>query len=319
MTLVVRILITLIVLVLIGLIWANWRAARNERAAEATYPAEGQLILLGNQTVHAVVLGDGPDLVLIHGASGNTRDMTFAFAKQMSETYRVIVFDRPGFGWSTPLPGDQGSIFDQARILQKAAAELGATKPIVLGHSYGGAVAMAWAVELPETLAALIPLGGATQVWPGGISTFYQITGTWLGGQTVVPFIAALASESIVTDAVAAIFAPQTPPDGYSAYVGGGLSLRRHTLRINAQERRRLKSEIGQMQPRYPQIKIPVEIVHGAVDDTVPVITHAEPLSKQIDGAVLTLLEDVGHMPQHADLDAIHAAIDRVAARAGLR
>ena len=319
MTLVVRMIIAIALLVVIGLVWANRRAVQNERAAEAAYPAEGQLVRVGDQVVHAVVMGEGPDLVLIHGASGNTRDMTFSFAKRMAGSYRVIVFDRPGFGWSTPLPMGQGTLFDQARVLQAAAAELGARQPVVLGHSYGGAVAMAWAVDLPDTLAAVIPLGGATQVWPGGISTFYRITGTWLGGQTVVPLIAALASESTVTDAVAAIFAPQTPPDGYAKYVGGGLSLRRHTLRINAQERRRLKTEIGQMQPRYPQITIPVEIVHGGDDDTVPVVIHAEPLSKQINGAVVTVLDGVGHMPQHADPDAVHAAIDRAAVRAGLR
>ena len=40
--------------------------------------------------------GAGPDLVLIHGSSGNTRDFTFGFVDTVKDRYRVIVFDRPG-------------------------------------------------------------------------------------------------------------------------------------------------------------------------------------------------------------------------------
>ncbi|MCU0912582.1 MAG: alpha/beta hydrolase [Rhodobacteraceae bacterium] len=141
----------------------HWRASARERAAEAAFPPEGRLLDVGGQRVHAVVMGEGPDLVLLHGLSANARDFTFSLAPRLAERYRVIVFDRPGLGHSQPLPPGADGIFDQARVLRDAAAELGAERPIVLGQSYGGAVALAWAVEFPGSAAALVSVAGPSQ------------------------------------------------------------------------------------------------------------------------------------------------------------
>jgi pimeloyl-ACP methyl ester carboxylesterase len=70
--------------------------------------------------------------------------------------------------------------------------------------------------------------------------------------------------------------------------------------------------------PRYGEIDVPVEILHGDADDTVPLAVHSEPLSRQLPNARLTVLPGVGHMLHHADPDAVEAAIDRAATRAGL-
>ncbi len=308
----------LAVAVVAGCAPVTYFAKKNEAEAEAAFPPEGEILAIGEQSVHAVVLGEGPDLVLIHGASGNTRDFTFEFAQRMAGKYRVIVLDRPGFGWSSPLPDDQGTIFDQARLLQAAAAKLGADKPIVLGHSYGGAVALAWATRMPDALSALVPVSAAAQLWPGESSLFYRVTASTLGGATVVPAITAFAPEERVQTAIASIFEPQSAPAGYDDYVGAGLSLRRQTLRINAQERVELKPQIAEMVPQYGSVTVPTEIVHGDADGTVWLSVHAEPLAREIPGAALTVLPGIGHMPHHADPEAVEAAIDRVAARAGL-
>ncbi|MGR3435557.1 MAG: alpha/beta fold hydrolase, partial [Shimia sp.] len=54
----------------------NRLAAHREAEGRAAFPPEGRLIEVEGVQVHAVQTGDGPDLVLIHGASGNTRDFT---------------------------------------------------------------------------------------------------------------------------------------------------------------------------------------------------------------------------------------------------
>ena len=77
---------------------ALWKARAHEARAEAAFPPEGRLIEVNGHRVHAVVTGDGPDLVLIHGASGNARDLTFDLAPRLAARYRVIVLDRPGLG-----------------------------------------------------------------------------------------------------------------------------------------------------------------------------------------------------------------------------
>ena len=128
---------------LVAVIWVDARASKREALAAELYPPLGQFLTVNGLQIHAHVLGSGPDLVLIHGASGNTRDFSFGMMEQLSTRYRVIAFDRPGLGWSERLPKGQDGLLEQAEVLQQAALALGAEKPLVLGQSYGGAVALA--------------------------------------------------------------------------------------------------------------------------------------------------------------------------------
>jgi pimeloyl-ACP methyl ester carboxylesterase len=123
----------------------------------------------------------------------------------------------------------------------------------------------------------------------------------------------------VLEDTVAEIFAPQEPPTGYMAHFGTEMTLRRGTMRANAQQVNALKPYVRDMAARYPTLTLPVESVHGTADDTVPLRTHAQPLERQIDSNRLTLLDGVGHMPHHTNPQEVIDAIDRVAARAGLR
>jgi len=168
----------LLVLVALGAGLAGlvlWKARANEARAEAAFPPEGQVVMVDGHRVHAVVMGseDGtrPDLVLLHGASGNTRDMTYHLAPRLARDYRVIVLDRPGLGYTERINRTGATIIEQAELMQKAAALFGAEKPIVLGHSYGGAVALAWAVTRPDHIAAVVDVAGAAKPWETGLST----------------------------------------------------------------------------------------------------------------------------------------------------
>lgn len=292
--------------------------------ARATHPPLGSFVEIDGRQVHYVQSGAGPDLVLIHGASGNVRDWTFDFVDRVSDRYRVTVFDRPGLGYTDPDPAYAGSFdaraespAEQAAVLSAAASRIGISAPVVVGHSYGGAVAMAW--TLNHDPAATVILSGATEPWPGGLGPLYTLTGTSLGGAAVVPLISAFVPRGLVKQAIAAIFAPQGPPEGYEDYVGAGLTLRAASFRANAQQVKTLRPHVVEMSRRYPKIALPVEIVHGTADDVVPIGIHAERLVEQIPGAHLTRLEGVGHMPHHTHPKEVVAAIDRAATRAGLR
>ncbi|KPQ18460.1 MAG: putative hydrolases or acyltransferases (alpha/beta hydrolase superfamily) [Rhodobacteraceae bacterium HLUCCO18] len=295
-----------------------WKAARHERLAEATWPPEGAFLTIDGHRVHYVVQGEGPDLVLIHGASGNTRDYTYAMAARLAGRYRVIVLDRPGLGYTDRIDPDGASLAAQAGLLADAAAELGAERPIVYGHSYGGAVALAWALHRPERLSALVVSAAASNPWDSGLGTYYTVLSHPLGQRVVIPFLTAWVPDRVVDAQIDAVFAPQTAPPGYHRHIGAGLTLRRVSMRANALHRRNLLAEIEAQAPRYGEIAVPVEILHGDADTTVPLAVHSEPLSRQIAGSRLTVLEGVGHMLHHAAPQAVDDAIDRAAARAGL-
>ena len=300
------------------------RADRRAAAWEQAWPPEGRLIEVDGVTVHAVVRGDGPDLVLLHGASGNLRDFTFSLTDRLAARYRVIAFDRPGLGYTDRLPG-YGAAWqrrgespgEQAALLSKAAMQLGAERPLVLGHSYGGAVAMAWALDHPA--AGIVNLAGATQPWPGELGRLYDVIGSRPGGAVLPPMAAAMIPRSYVDTAVESVFSPQPAPEGYRSHIGPELSVRSGAIRANYKQVDSLYPHVQEMSARYPGIGIPVEIVHGDADTSVPLAIHSIPLSEQVPGANLTVLAGVGHMPHHSDEDAVVAAIDRAAERAGLR
>lgn len=295
------------------------RATAREVAAEAAYPPTGQIIEVDGKRIHAHVQGSGPDLVLIHGASGNTRDFTFALVDRLAADYRVIAFDRPGLGWSDSLGPDGISPMMQAALLQKAADRLGVRRPVVLGHSYGGAVAMAWGLTDTPDVAALVVISGATMPWPGGLGAYYAVTGSRIGAATVIPAITAFAGESQTQGIIAAIFAPDAPPPGYADYVGVGLTMRRSTLRDNAFQVTRLRPHVLRMAESYPRLTLPVELLHGTADTVVPADIHALPLSELLPDGNLVLIDGAGHMPHHTHPEAVIDAVHRAATRAGLR
>lgn len=289
------------------------RATTRERVAEAAFPPTGQFVTVQGARIHADVQGAGPDLILIHGASGSSRDFTFNLVSRLKSNYRVISFDRPGMGFSDSLPGTDLSPLAQADALIAAAQQLGAKNPIVLGHSYGGSVAMAWALRSDPR--ALVIVSGATMPFPGDLGLWYDITSSRLGGATIVPLLTAFAPQSRIDAALSGIFTPQSPPQGYAAYIGAPLTLRRDALRVNGRQVNNLKPHVTLMAGNYPKLTLPVEIIHGTADTTVPIHIHAIPMSNLLPNANLTVLDGIGHMPHHTNPDDIIAAINRAASR----
>ncbi|SNS41893.1 alpha/beta fold hydrolase [Tropicimonas sediminicola] len=283
------------------------------------YPPIGRLLPVGGGMVHALTTGSGPDVVLLHGASGNLRDFTFDLVGRLARDFRVTAFDRPGLGHSDPLHADGESPAEQAAVLDAAAGMLGLGRAVIVGHSFGGSVAMAWALEHPERVAAVVTLAGATMPWPGDLGPWYRIASTTFGAATVVPLVSGWLPDSYARNSVASIFAPQQPPDGYLEHVGIPLTLRRAAvLRSNVRQVAGLKPHVAAMARRYPGLSVPVEIVHGTADTIVPAAVHAHPMSRLLPTARLTELPGIGHMPHHVAPDATLAAIRSAAVRAGL-
>ncbi len=304
---------------------ANYRATR----AEQSFPPVGQFVDVVGGRVHYVQEGSGPHLILIHGAGGNLREFTFDLMGRLTDRYTVTAFDRPGLGYTDRVPGvDIGATategegpLQQAIMLREAATNLGITDPILVGHSFGGIVSYAWAVhdldiESPVNAKAVVSLAGVTMPWPGDLGVYYRINGTAFGGAVAVPLISALVPESVVRDRIEGTFAPQDAPEGYAEHIGARLTLRPENFRANIRQVNTLRPKVVEISARYPELTLPIEIVHGTADTTVPIHIHAEEVIKIVPSANLTRLEGVGHMPHHAEPEVVINAIDRAATRA---
>jgi pimeloyl-ACP methyl ester carboxylesterase len=239
------------------------------------------------------------------------RDLTFALRDRLTDRYRVIVVDRPGLGHSDPI--EDTSLKGQARHIKAGLAQLGVTEPVVLGQSYGGSVALAWALEGGPR--ALVLVGSPSMPWPGTLDPWYRLTDTWPGRHLAIPLVAAFVPQSYIDRVTASIFAPDPVPAGYADHIGAALSLRRGTLRANTHQINTLRAELVTMEPRYPSLTLPVELIHGTADTIVPLDIHSGPLSHLLPDATITVIPGAGHMPHHSHPALVIAAIDRAALR----
>jgi pimeloyl-ACP methyl ester carboxylesterase len=294
------------------------RVRQRALRAVRVHPPEGRLLTIGAHQVHGLVQGDGPDLVLIHGASGSLRDFSFDLIGRLSARYRVIALDRPGLGHSSPLAGRDGtSLAAQAAVLAAAARRLGATRPLLVGQSYGGAVAMAWALDHPA--AGLVTIGAPSLPWPGKLALWYRANETALGRSVLTSLVAAWLPGDVARRQIAGVFDPAPAPAGYADHLGADLLLRRSQLATNVRQVNSLRAELVAQEPRYGGLTLPIEMVHGTADTIVPLAIHSAPLTRRLATAQLTVIDGAGHMPHHTHTGIVLAAIDRAAHRAGLR
>ncbi|WP_161861514.1 alpha/beta fold hydrolase [Algicella marina] len=276
----------------------------------------GQFVSVGTNRLHYQLMGDsGPKVIAIHGASGNLRDWALGPAQALATDHQVLLFDRPGFGFSDRARQNGSNLFVQAELMHDAARQLGFEGATLIGHSFGGSVALAWALSRPESIGGLMLLAAPSQVWQGGLGLLTTLTGTPVVGPLLSRILPAIASDDLVAGTVTRIFRPQTPPPGYVEAVGADLALRPEQIRNNSQDLKGLKDQVRKMVPRYPGIEMPVELLHGDADTTVPLKVHSVPLSGQLPNAKLTVLEGIGHMPHHAATAEMRAALLRLEVR----
>ncbi len=286
-----------------------WRNAERREDIEARFPPIGQFITVDGAKVHYKTSGTGPDIVLIHGASGNLREWEFGLRAALETRFTVTAFDRPGHGYSDAIAGGD-HLAAQAAHLRAAAQMLGIQTPILVGHSYGGSVSLAW--SLIEKPRALVLVSAPSLPWPDPLDPWYRVNNSALSRAILTPLAASLVPQSYVQSATSAVFAPQIAPQPYLDTFGAMLAARAPVLRTNVAQVNALLGDIRGQMAGYRALDMPTELIHGDRDTIVPLAIHAQKLVNILPNARLTALAGAGHMPQHAHLDAVLAAITRL-------
>ena len=254
-------------------------------------------------------------MVLIHGASVNLRDMKIALGDELAKNRRVIIVDRPGRGYSTR-PDDGWRLESQAALIHAAVAALGVEKPIIVGQSFGGGVALAYALNYQADMAGLVLLASVSHEWPGGVAWYNKASGMPVIGallrRLVIPAYAPLAAKSGVIKS----FEPDPAPPGYYEASGLTLLFRARDFKNNAADLRHLKPQIVAMQGRYAAIRVPTAILVGVDDTTVSPKLHSSALARELPDAYYEVIPDTGHALHHAEAAKVIAAIDLVSEKA---
>ncbi|MBI1260925.1 MAG: alpha/beta fold hydrolase [Rhizobiales bacterium] len=288
------------------------------KQVEAAFPPLGEFITVDGGRIHYVSEGEAPDgvatIVLIHGASGNLRDMTQTLVPALAPATRVIAFDRPGHGWSErTMLADIPNPAVQARVIHDALAAMGVTKPVILGHSWGGAVATAYALEFPDEISGLLVMSGATHPWPGGVAWYHGVVQTPVIGSFFLHTLLVPIGKPMLEPGVVGNFKPNVPPADYVNKIGLPLLLRPAEFAANSADTSNLKTYLAAQSQRYGEITTPTIIITGNADHTVSPKIHSYALHQQIAGSELIKLKGVGHMPHYADTPVVVDALMRLA------
>lgn len=269
------------------------------------YPACGRLVRPSiGPDIHVIERGqakaDRPAIVIIHGASGNARDSDEALGKPLSAVAHILSFDRPGHGWSGRARGRAAASPDhQAVRLAAALADMGIERCVLIGHSFGAAVACALALAIPQKLVGLVLIAPATHPWPGGgISWHNRVAALPIIGHLFAWLFPLPLGFFVMPKVLPDIFQPRPVPDAYAVRAGVALCLRPHSFRANARDVVDLLGHVTRLSPRYREITAPTLIIAGQNDEIVYNSLHAERLAREIAGARLVVLPDTGHMPQ---------------------
>ena len=273
----------------------------------------GAFVTAAGVPIHYVMSGAGRPAVLVHGAKGSVYDFLLSIAGEVAGRYTAVAFDRPGSGFSGRLQGD-GSPQGQAAVLQEAARRLGLRRPILVGHSFGAAVCLAWALQSPDETGAVVTVGG--HVLPLGGEPPRLVA--YARSRLAVGALAALArtppGEALSRRILGRIFAPDPVPPDYLR-IAPRLALDRDRLADDGGQRVDWSRGLRTLQQQYPRLATPVVIVVGEQDRVVPPASSLR-LHELLPHSELRVIPRAGHLPQFAHAAQVVAAIDRAAALA---
>ncbi|ESY90042.1 alpha/beta hydrolase [Mesorhizobium sp. LNHC209A00] len=281
-------------------------------------PSVGAFADINGARIHYVHIpapanADLPPIVFIHGASANLKDQMLPLRPLLEGRAEMLFFDRPGFGWSGRGPGNNEDPSAQAATIAALMDRLGITKAIIVGHSFGGVVTAAFGREHADKTLGLVFLAPATHPWPGGATSWYY-------DLTIIPVIGRLFSETLtypagtlrMADATICVFSPNKVPDNYLAATSIPLVLRPSAFRANATDVAGLYRYALGAAPHYKEITAPTVVISGDRDKVVYARIHSLGLVRDIPGAELVWVHNLGHKPDWIASDLVVGAIEKV-------
>jgi pimeloyl-ACP methyl ester carboxylesterase len=289
---------------------------------EARYPPAQSRVAVTDG--HLAYLEDGPregaraTVVLLHGASANAYDPFAGVGRRLAAAgFRVVSFDRPGYGGSDRLAGAEAATpAFQARAISEAIDRLGLEPVILMGHSWSGALALRMALDRPEQAAGLVllapvamPFPPTALPWWAGLALKPPVT--WLLTRTIAVPLGMVYLPGVAKG----VFRPEPPVDDYVERSRAPLILRPGPALANIQDLAGLPAALAEQAPRYRDLRVPTVIVSGEGDPVVVTEKQAAPLSRALPEARLVTLPGAGHMITYTAPDAIVRETESLLAR----
>ncbi len=247
--------------------------------------------LFANATVNAAQTGEGPPLVLFHSLLSDRASFD-AIAPKLSQSFRVIIPELPGFGRSQAVSGDLADVADRmAEAVKEAAGEA-----IVLGNGYGGFVALQMAIRHPGIATKLILADCGAAFSEQGREAFRNMAAA----------SKAKGLAAITDVAMRRLFAPE-----FQAQHPDLMADRREAfLRTDPDVFRAACDALARLdlRPELGKVKVPVLVLVGEHDEaTPPPMSHE--MAAGLPQARLKIIAGCAHVPQLQAPEVFLAAI----------
>jgi pimeloyl-ACP methyl ester carboxylesterase len=301
----------------LGLAASFFYVRAKTKQAEAENPPQGRFVTVDGVRLHYIERGSGPVLVLLHGNGVLANDFEHSgLLDKAAEHYRVIAFDRPGFGYSERPRSKVWTPAAQARLLHHALQEIGVDSAIVLGHSWGTLVALSLALDVPDFVRGLVLLSG--YYYPSLRADVPLASGPAIPllGDLMRYTVSPLMTRMLWRPLTKRAFSP-LPVDARFHEMPVWMMLRPGQLRASAAESALMVPSAVALAKRYPELQMPAVVVAGTQDKIADFSHNAERLNERLPNSELQLQPGVGHMTHYAHPDKVLAAIESIAAQAG--
>lgn len=289
------------------------------RRMEASVPRDGELTEVDGDTIHYVDKGSGPPLLLIHGLAGQMRNFAKPLVDDLARDHRVVLIDRPGSGYSTRAPGASASLAAQAETVASFIRKLGLDRPVLVGHSLGGALSLQVALNHPDVVGGLALICPLTQVVEESEvpPVFKGLVIRSSAARRAVAWTIATPMGLATRDRLLReIFAPEPVPEDFGTAGGGNLGLRPNSFYNSSSDLVEAEDDMPRMVARYPQLDVPVGILFARGDNLLEPEIHGERTAREIADAEIELV-DGGHMLPFTQPERTARWIRSAAARRG--
>jgi pimeloyl-ACP methyl ester carboxylesterase len=258
--------------------------------------------------------GTGPDVVLLHGGMGSAEDFE-PVLPGLASAHRVTVVDRPGFGRSQAR-ADDATYPGNARLVAGLVRALGLRRPVLVGHSHGGGVALMVAERHPDVAGALVLLAAAAYPRPAP-DLLARVVAVPLLGDGMAAWVGPFIGPRMIADVLEPMIRPdrdRLPPD----FVAYRQSLWTNPRSLGTRARQQTDAAgLTEIAAGLGRIAAPSFVLGCSADPIEGTHVDSRRLARDLPGSELRWLEGCGHFVQYARPQAVVDAIRAASARAG--